>query len=213
MSELFHVRAKNEHFTGDLRGNVCVRGDYHVYALSVAGHERAISFLSAALSKGEGGCSLTFDCCPALNPTPHGDVMKYDPGQQRSVKANETPFVLYPATGGFTCHRQHLASPDWRSDTWQLLAVSKDPKFLLDGGDEALWRALRGPQFTTPLLRAWVPEIRRALIERQFLKPCSGIGWQSQMLSLTDAGLDQLVSAGIQAGRLTFTPQALEEAA
>jgi len=199
--ELFHCTAKNANFTGELRGNVCIRQDYSVYALSVAGHERAISFLVAALSKGEGGCTLTFEECRELWP-----------GNPYAAGADKA-FSLYPATGGFTCHRQHLQHPDWRSDTWHLLAVSKNPNFLLDGGDEALWRVLRGEQYTTPLLRQWVPALRQTLTAGGLLRPCAGIGWQSQMLTAKDADLDRLVSEGIRSGKLKFTPQALEEAA
>lgn len=190
MSELFHCIARGEDFTGDVRGNMVVacQGDYSndLYAISMAGHERTIQFCAAGLSKG--GSAIEFFWSD------------YQP-LRRKGGAPGSGVSLRPIAGGYHCHRQHLGY-----DTWQLLTWSKASKFLLDGSDEALWRVLRGSQFTTPLLRHWMPAIREAMKDTGLLKDLVTIGMDrpSQIVMATDLSLDKLVSEGIRAGKLTF---------
>jgi hypothetical protein len=196
VSELFHCLARGGEFTGELRGDmvVCFQGDYSndLYAISVAGHERTIQCCVAGLSKGAAGIEFFWN--------------DFQPLRRKGAAAG-SGCSLRPVAGGYQCHRQHLGY-----DTWHLLAWSKQSKFLLDGSDEALWRVLRGREFTTPLLRHWMPELRLALKDAGLLKDCLSLGTgtpdgnpnTSQLLMAMDLGLDKLVSQGIATGKLTF---------
>lgn len=155
-----------------------------LYALSVAGHAQYIQAATAAL----GDHSL---CCawPKLG-----------------VKRWEQEIM--PATGGFECRKVKLAY-----DTWHLVAVSQEPKFLLHESDDALWQLLRSDKFTTPLLRSWVPELRKMLKERSWLKRLDFFGpCTPAYVGISDQQLDELVSQGLRFGRLKI-PAAVEAAA
>lgn len=189
-AELFHCLARGDEFSAHVRGNMIAvyHGDYSndLYAISIAGHERTIQFAAAGLAKGVAGVEFFFD--------------DYQPLRRKGAAAG-SGVAVKPVSGGYHCHRQHLGY-----DTWQLLAWSKAPKFLLDGSDEALWRVLRGDQFTTPLLRHWMPAIRAAMVPAGLLKECTTIGMErpAQIVMATDPSLDKLVSEGIARGLLTF---------
>jgi hypothetical protein len=173
-----------DEFTGGLRGNMLVLHEYTIYALSVAGHERTIQALSAGLSKG-GRVSLVFE---------RKEWLKVEPtcGYQNN-------YHRFPASGGFTLHKEHLGY-----DTWHLMAVSKEPRFLFDPCDESLWRVLHGDRFSTPLLRSWVPQLRKAMLDAGLLKRCGGLGWESYMLLATSESLDRTVIAGLKTGALVI---------
>lgn len=209
MRELFTCTARGEEFSGELKGNMAViaHSEYSndLYALSVAGHERTISACVAGLSKG-GSIEFFWKGCQLLMRTV-SERRSYYVGNgadhyRMEVHPDAGGLSVKPLPGGYTCHRQHLGY-----DTWHLLAVSRNPRLLIDGGDEALWRILRGDQFTTPLLRSWVPELRREMLEAGLLKDLVTVGLQSpaQLVLVEDLGLDALVEAGIRAGRLQFT--------
>jgi len=99
--------------------------------------------------------------------------------------------------GGYTCHKCRLGY-----NTWHMIAVADHKGILLDGSDTALWRELQSERFTTPLLRDWVPEIRRVCEDAQHLRRCGGHGCTTAVVRLDDATLDSLVSAGLCDGRL-----------
>src|SRR5580704_6528337 len=69
-------------------------------------------------------------------------------------------FDKYP--GSYRCHKCRLGY-----NTWHMIAVAEHNGLLLDGSDAALWRELQSDRFTTPLLRDWIPEVRRVLEEGQ----------------------------------------------
>jgi hypothetical protein len=201
------VTARGEEFSGELKGNLAVvcHTDYQtdLYALGVAGHERIISACVAGLGKGSGVSFHWPDYEPLKRP-------KAAPGYYHGHGPPPAGTTALPVPGGYACYRQHLGY-----DTWHLVAISKHKRLLLDGSDEALWRILRGEQYTTPLLRHWMPELRRALGEAGLLKELTTVGLArpAHLVLVEDPGLDQLVSSGIQTGRLTFTHQETAEKA
>ena len=52
------------------------------------------------------------------------------------------------------------------------LFVSRTPGFMLVASDEAIWQELKGDQFTTPLLREWLPYVAGELREKGLLSEC-----------------------------------------
>jgi hypothetical protein len=88
------------------------------------------------------------------------------------------------------------------------LFVAKTPGLLTDLSEPALWRELSGPRYTTPLLRAWVPYLRKRLREEGLLLPCLGHRCTAGVLGATDGDLDDLVSKGIKQGVLRLEEMA-----
>lgn len=88
-------------------------------------------------------------------------------------------------------------------NTWQLLVRVRDPRFLMGDLVQAVEDYLFSPNFTTPLLRSWVPHIvnvaksRGLITESQywFGEPCS-------YCQMTTQHLDEIVSQGLRSGAL-----------
>jgi hypothetical protein len=93
----------------------------------------------------------------------------------------------YP--GSYRCHKCRLGY-----NTWHMLAIAEHDGPLLDSSDAALWRELQSDRFTTPLLRPWIPEIRRVLEADQQLRVCGGHGCHVGVLRLKDEELDSIVA-------------------
>ena len=155
-------------------------------ALSVAGHERQIQAVHAGLQ--DASLSLAWNAKGAWD-------------DYHTIKRWES--TVTPDHAGFEIRKAKLAY-----DTWQLVAVSRDWRFMLHATDAALWRILRGPEFTTPLLRSWMPTVRKRLSHMGLLKTCDCFGapfdqhgTPSYILAQDDA-LDRLVSALVRGGQI-----------
>ncbi len=79
-----------------------------------------------------------------------------------------------------------------------------EPGFLKVASDDALFAALKQPEYTTPILRSWVGALRATLIGRALLTPLFGFRCQCSLLTAKDTDLDAAVTLGIQSGTLLF---------
>lgn len=86
----------------------------------------------------------------------------------------------------------------------QAMMISRRPGLLTTIDDESLWQVLKGDLYTTPLLRHWMPWIRRHLKDTNGLRPLPGFGCEPGLLTVSQEDLDNTVAHGIQQGRLTF---------
>jgi hypothetical protein len=93
----------------------------------------------------------------------------------------------------------------YRIDTHRLgfgsihaLFMSRKQGFLLNDSDDALWQELKQQRFTTPLLRAWLPYIRKELELNTLLTRCHTRDCTCCMLTATSADLDSMVESGIK---------------
>lgn len=156
-------------------------GENHgqLYALSIAGPSQAIQAVAAGLA--DRSLNVSF------NTRVEGGFNKEET-HQRWAK------YVSPAAGGFDIRKAKLAF-----DTWHMVAVSKDPKFLLHTTDEALWRILRSDKFTTPLLKHWTPALRQRLVQMELLRKLDFFGnCNPSYLFATDDSLDKVVSEGVR---------------
>ena len=98
-------------------------------------------------------------------------------------------------------------------NSWHLIGVSRYPGLMTFAGDKALWRELKSPRYTTPVLRPWVPWIGRALQKTNPKLLVKTACWQCQagILRATSEEMDEVVKAGIRAGKLPFTKNDSEE--
>lgn len=89
---------------------------------------------------------------------------------------------------------------DWVHAAW----LAKDPNFLPSVDPESLWKALNRPEYTTPLLREWLPYVTGRLVEARGLKYLWGQGTRCGLLTATVKQLDQAVSEGLRSGALAI---------
>lgn len=87
---------------------------------------------------------------------------------------------------------------------WHVLYLANRDGFMPVMTEEALWQHLQGNQFTTPLLRDWMPWLAQKLKERELLVELKQSGCQAGLLIVDSDALDALVSEGIIQGRLTI---------
>jgi hypothetical protein len=84
--------------------------------------------------------------------------------------------------------------------------ATRQPGFLLDDGDDALWQELKQERFTTPLLRSWIPHVRKELKIKNLLQRCHAFDCHARVLTAMSADLDSIVESGLRVGLITIQP-------
>ena len=82
----------------------------------------------------------------------------------------------------------------------------RQPGFLLDDGDDALWQELKQEKFTTPLLRSWLPHVRKELEIKNLLQCCHTFDCHACVLSAMSADLDSIVESGLKESLIAIQP-------
>ena len=147
-----------------------------IHLLSVVGPQSAIKALSALLSaKANYGFKFT-------TGDDSGNVFKLPDGGMYGKKYHRLAFNKIHA-----------------------LYWDKSDDFMPDYNEEALWRRLSGPRFTTPMLREWMPYVRQemedsGLVSRMKCFQCDAAALQTY----DDSGLDSIVSAGLVHGKIVI---------
>lgn len=100
---------------------------------------------------------------------------------------------------GYTVYRSKL---DY--ELWQVLCLAKRPGFMPVVTEESLWHLLRCEQFTTPLLRDWMPWLHCEMKARGIVVELTQFGCQAGLLEANSDTLDALVSEGIKKRRLSI---------
>jgi hypothetical protein len=72
-----------------------------------------------------------------------------------------TPQYVYPSAGTRYAADSHRLAFGVHHATF----VAAVPGLMLEDSDDALWNELKHPRYTTPLLRAWLPYLRRELAQ------------------------------------------------
>jgi hypothetical protein len=93
----------------------------------------------------------------------------------------------------------------YRLDTHRLgfgsihaLFTCRQPGFVPNDSDDALWQELKQERFTTPLLRGWLGYIRKELEIRSLLSRCHTLDCSCCVLTATFADLDAIVESGLK---------------
>ena len=84
--------------------------------------------------------------------------------------------------------------------------TGRQPGFLLDDSDDALWQELKQERFTTPLLRSWLPHVRKQLEVKNLLQRCHTFDCHACVLTAMSADLDSIVESGLKDGLITVAP-------
>ena len=110
----------------------------------------------------------------------------------KAVKSRETKWHV---------HKTPLGDPRYR--LWHAIAWDKsDDRLMLDYSEDSLWAVLRSDKFTTPILRSWVPAIRKHLLDQRKLQPLTAWGCSPGIFVASDKTLDDVVCGGVLSGEL-----------
>ncbi len=103
----------------------------------------------------------------------------------------------------------------YRLDTHRLgygsihaLFTCRQPGFLPNDSDDALWQELKQERFTTPLIRGWLPVIRKELELKSLLIRCHTLDCTCCVLTAMSADLDSIVEFGLQNGIISIQEEA-----
>ena len=83
--------------------------------------------------------------------------------------------------------------------------------FLPNDSDDALWQELKQERFTTPLLRGWLPVVRKELELKNLLTRCHTLDCTCCVLTATSADLDSIVEFGIKNGIISIKEEAAHQ--
>jgi hypothetical protein len=103
------------------------------------------------------------------------------------------PGDVKPALGGYRLDTHRLGFGSVHA-----LFTCRQQGFLPNDSDDALWQELKQERFTTPLLRGWLPYVRKELELKGLLSRCHTLDCTCCVLTAKSADLDSIVEFGIQ---------------
>lgn len=163
------------------------RKDAACYLLSVAGSQGALKGLRAALNA-KVRAIYTLEGVTATDGR--------DSGTARTIRPREG-------------HRYRLHTHPLGYGQVHGLFRTDDPGFLPMGSHETLWKALKSPTYTTPLLRSWVPWLQERLRAEGLLEPLYCYRCECGRLTAAPEDVDRLVEEGVRRGVLPFRELAI----
>ena len=88
------------------------------------------------------------------------------------------------------------------------LFTCRQDGFLASDSDDALWQELKQERFTTPLLRGWLPYVRKELELKSLLARCHTLECTCCILAAASADLDSIVETGLKSGSISIQVEA-----
>lgn len=88
---------------------------------------------------------------------------------------------------------------------YHLVAVTKMGGIITDVSAARIWETLTGPEYSTPLVREWVPAIMEYMKNRRILEVSEGYRGSVGILELDSDSLDEIVSGLVQNGTLRLS--------
>jgi hypothetical protein len=121
------------------------------------------------------------------------------------TKDDETivPDAVRPAPSGYRLDSHRLGFGSVHA-----LFTCRQDGFLPNDSDDALWQELKQERFTTPLLRGWLPYIRRELELKSLLSRCHTLDCTCCILTATSTELDSIVEFGLKSGLIAIWVEA-----
>ena len=109
------------------------------------------------------------------------------------------PESVWPSPSGYRidAHKLGLGSI-------HALFTCRQQGFLPNDSDDALWQELKQERFTTPLLRGWLPYVRKELELKNLLARCHTLDCTCCILIATSADLDSIVEFGLKNGLISI---------
>ena len=123
----------------------------------------------------------------------------------RLIKDEESvvPSNVWPLPQGYRIDTHRLGCGSIHA-----LFIGRQQGFLRNDSDDALWEELKHERFTTPLLRAWLPYIRRELEIKNVLSRCYTLDCTCCVLNATSTDLDSIVESGLKNGLISIQEEA-----
>ncbi|MFI5459167.1 MAG: hypothetical protein ACHRXM_27375 [Isosphaerales bacterium] len=103
------------------------------------------------------------------------------------------PGSVWPSPGGYRIDAHRLGFGSIHA-----LFICRQQGFLPNDSDDALWQELKQERFTTPLLRGWLPHVRKELEIKNLLTRCHTLECTCCILTATSADLDSIVEFGLK---------------
>ena len=113
------------------------------------------------------------------------------------------PESVWPSPGGYRIDAHRLGFGSIHA-----LFTCRQQGFLPNDSDDALWQELKQERFTTPLLRGWLPYIRKELELKSLLSRCHTLDCTCCVLTATSADLDSIVEFGLKNGLIAIQEDA-----
>jgi hypothetical protein len=113
------------------------------------------------------------------------------------------PDAVRTAPGGYLLDSHRLGFGSVHA-----LFTCRQDGFLPNDSDDALWQELKQERFTTPLLRGWLPYIRKQLELSEWLSRCYTFDCTCSVLTATSADLDAIVEYGLKNGLIVIEDEA-----
>ena len=116
---------------------------------------------------------------------------------------SKVPESVWPSPAGFRIDAHRLGFGSIHA-----LFTCRQQGFLPNDSDDALWQELKQERFTTPLLRGWLPYIRKELELKSLLFRCHTLDCTCCILTATSADLDPIVEFGLKNGLIAIQEEA-----
>ena len=116
---------------------------------------------------------------------------------------SKVPESVWPSPGGYRIDAHRLGFGSIHA-----LFTCRQQGFLPNDSDDALWQELKQERFTTPLLRGWLPYIRKELELKSLLARCHTLDCTCCILTATSADLDSIVESGLKNGLISIQEEA-----
>jgi hypothetical protein len=113
------------------------------------------------------------------------------------------PDSVWPPPGGYRIDAHRLGFGSIHT-----LFTCRQQGFLPNDSDDALWQELKQERFTTPLLRGWLPHVRKELELQSLLTRSHTLECTCCILTATSADLDSIVEFGIKNGVIAIQEEA-----
>jgi len=83
-----------------------------------------------------------------------------------------------------------------------LVAVAMIPGLMPNMSDDHLWTELSSPRYTTPLLRRWIPWLKRSMVKDGNIVVGQSVAANVGVLKTEPDELDAIVASGVKKGHL-----------
>ncbi len=116
---------------------------------------------------------------------------------------SKVPGAVSPSPGGYRIDAHKLGFGSIHA-----LFTCRQQGFLANDSDDALWQELKQDRFATPLLRGWLPYVRKELEFKSLLTRCHTLDCTCCILTAASADLDLIVEFGLKNGLISIREEA-----
>jgi hypothetical protein len=113
------------------------------------------------------------------------------------------PADVWPSLSGYRIDSHRLGYGSIHA-----IFTCRQQGLLYNDQDETLWQERKQERFSTPMLRGWLPYIRKELELNSLLSRCFTLDCTCSLLTATSADLDSIVESGLKNGSIAIQVEA-----